>query len=80
MKTKKPKHFLISGRYDISLVIEADSKNEALAFTNEEFNNLIKLDTDGLVGLGPYKIHTIKLKKPKRFKDKVLVVSTDNNN
>lgn len=68
MRNSKPKLFLLTGRFDISIVIQAEDKEEALAFSKEEFPSLVSVDTSGLVGVQLTSKTVLKLKSPKRFK------------
>jgi hypothetical protein len=69
MRTKKPKHFQLSGRFDISILIEAKDKHEALAYAQQEFPNLVVVDTNELNGVMLMNKTTVKIKTPKRYKE-----------
>jgi hypothetical protein len=70
MRTKKPKHFQLTGRFDITILIEAKDKHEALAYAQQEFPNLVALDIHDLNGVMLLNKTTVKIKTPKRFKEK----------
>ena len=66
MRTRKPKFFLLSGKFEIAVVIKADSKDEAIAYSQDAFARHVVVDTVGYDGMIVVANKPIKLRKPRR--------------
>lgn len=67
MRIKKPKLFVISGKFSIDVCVKADSKEEALAWSQQEFSNFIVVNPDNNDSIFNVRKVLLKLKKPKRL-------------
>lgn len=67
MRIKKPKLFILSGKFEVAIVIQADSKDEALAYSQDCFASHVVVDTTGSDGIAVIQNRPIKIRKPRRF-------------
>ena len=63
----KQKLFQITGTFLVEVIIVADSKDEAIAWSNEQFTDYLVVNPDNNPFLLNSKKVLIKLKKPKKY-------------